>query len=117
MLFVKVISNARKNQEETHLNFFKGFEYEPTVDWEAMMADRGMKEKIPRDLLMDYLIRNKDIDVDSCFFRRLVFGIRTLQHGHFISYQFEFILPPYLTLFFSARKGASVRSTLTSLRQ
>lgn len=46
MLFVKVILNARKNQEETHLNFFKGFEYEPTVDWEAMMADRGMKEKM-----------------------------------------------------------------------
>lgn len=99
MLFVKVISNARKNQEETHLNFFKGFEYEPTVDWEAMMADSGMKEKMG-DLIMDYLIRNKDIDVVSSFFRRLVFGTRTLQDGHYISYQFEFILPiilpPYL---------------------
>lgn len=33
-----------RQQYWTHLNFFKGFEYEPTVDCAAMIADTRRKE-------------------------------------------------------------------------
>ena len=35
---VNIARNTMRQQQGTHLNFFKGFEYEPTVDCDAMMA-------------------------------------------------------------------------------
>ena len=34
-------ANTMRQRLGTHLNFFKGFEYEPTVDCAAMMASTG----------------------------------------------------------------------------
>ena len=45
---VNIGRNPTRQHQETHLNFFRGFEYEPTFDCEAMMADTGMKEIIER---------------------------------------------------------------------
>ena len=41
---VSIARHPLRQQWRTHLNFFNGLEYEPTVECDAMMASTGKKE-------------------------------------------------------------------------